>query len=175
MTPEQFMQRIMLPSIVAFPFHDSPQSRVLLLAIAGQESFWADRLQEGGGSARGFWQWEQGTAASRGGITGLVMHPVSAPILKQFCQDWELEFNIAAIYEAIAWCDPLAYACARLLLWLDPAPLPITGNKDSSYEYYLRNWRPGKPRPETWPARYAAATTVTTASAPVAPPSTPVA
>jgi hypothetical protein len=155
MTPQEFHTRILLPAIAVFPFKDSAESRALLLAIAGQESFWTDRLQEAGGPARGFWQFEMG-----GAVKGVYNHPASAPILKQFCKDWEIEFNIAAIYEAIAWCDALAYACARLLLWTDREPLPVIGQINASWVYYIRNWNPGKPIQITWPARYVSASTI---------------
>ena len=45
-------------------------------------------------------------------------------------------------------------AFARLLLWTDPAPLPALGAAVRAWAYYRRNWRPGKPHPETWPEMY---------------------
>jgi hypothetical protein len=35
MTPAEFQTRILLPSVARFPFRDSPESRAILLAIAG--------------------------------------------------------------------------------------------------------------------------------------------
>ncbi len=34
---------------------------------------------------------------------------------------------------------------ARLLLWTDAKPLPAIGDEQGAWDYYLRNWRPGKP------------------------------
>jgi len=150
MTPTQFQHRILLPATDAFPYQDNPQSRALLFAIAGQESGWAHRLQEGG-PARGFWQFELG------GVNGVFENPRAASTLLQFCQDWAIEFTAEAIYEAIAFCDPLAYTCARLALWLDPAPLPAVGAAAAAWSYYVRVWRPGHPRPTDWAANYALA------------------
>ena len=42
----------------------------------------------------------------------------------------------------------------RLLLLTDPKPLPVIGDTDGSWEYYLRNWRPGKPHRHTWDDLY---------------------
>lgn len=156
MTPTQFLHRILLPATDAFPLGDSPASRALLLAIAGQESGWTNRLQVVG-PAHGFWQFELGTVASRGGVTGLTLHPAAGPLLKAFCDDWEIVYDASVIYQAITYCDPLAYACARLLLWTDPHPLPAVGAASDAWDYYIANWRPGEPRSETWAANYAAA------------------
>jgi hypothetical protein len=170
MTAAEFNMRVLLPAIAAFPFADSPEARVLSMAIAGQESGWTYRVQQGDGPGHSFFQFEHGTPASRGGVTGLVMHPVAAPILRQFCSDWEILFDIGEIYKAIVFCDPLAYCCTRLLLWTDPAPLPVLGDQAGAWGQYLSLWRPGKPKPESWPARYAAALGIA-----VAPASRPIA
>jgi hypothetical protein len=159
LTPLQFQHRILLPATDAFSYQDSFAARTLLMAIAGQESNWTWRKQQFG-PARGFWQFEMS-----GGVVGVVSHPVSAPHLQQFCEDWELPFDATRIYEAIAWCDPLAYACARLLLLTDPRPLPEPGQIAASWDYYQRNWRPGAPRREIWDSRYAAALNPTTMEA----------
>ncbi len=55
------------------------------------------------------------------------------------------------VYEAIRYNDNLAVVFARLLLYTDPRPLPsVESEYIESWEYYLRNWRPGKPHHETW-------------------------
>ncbi len=51
----------------------------------------------------------------------------------------------------------LACAFARLLLFTDPRPLPALGNPQAAWDYYVRNWRPGKPHRDTWDALYAKA------------------
>ncbi len=48
----------------------------------------------------------------------------------------------------------LAAAFARLLLLTDAKPLPQIGDVQGAWAYYVRNWRPGKPHPDTWPGLY---------------------
>ncbi|MCV6902125.1 MAG: hypothetical protein NTT76_05400, partial [Achromobacter xylosoxidans] len=48
---------------------DTQAAHVMLLAIGLQESRFTHR-QQIGGPARGFWQFEKGTRASRGGVWG---------------------------------------------------------------------------------------------------------
>ena len=65
--------------------------------------------------------------------------------------------STAAVNEALASDDVLACAFARLLLFTDPRPLPALGNPQAAWDYYVRNWRPGKPHRDTWDALYAKA------------------
>jgi hypothetical protein len=151
MTPAEFQLRILVPAAARFPYRDSPEARALLTAIAGQESGWADRIQQGG-TARGWWQCEKD-----GAVLGVLTHPDAGRLLKGLCVVLAVPANLDMVYEAIAWCDPLAYALARLLLWTDPQPLPAIGDQAGAWSYYERLWRPGRPRPDSWPDRYAAA------------------
>ena len=125
------------------------RARLLMMAIAGQESAWGARLQVGG-PARSFWQFEQG-----GGVAGVFR--VCPAQVKAVCAELFVPADVATVYEAMAWHDVLAAAMARLLLWTDPRPLPAIGEVQPAWEYYLRNWRPGRPHPETWPGRYGTA------------------
>jgi hypothetical protein len=127
------------------------RARVLSLAIAGQESAWQHRLQIGG-PARSFWQFEKG-----GGVTGVLRHPASRDKIKAVCAALGVPCDVATVYREMADDDVLAACMARLLLYTDPAALPAVGDEAAGWAYYLRNWRPGKPHPETWPARYATA------------------
>lgn len=120
-------------------------ARVLLIAIAGQESDWDGRLQVDG-PARGYWQFESEAVAS------IVANAKAGPKIAQVCG--ALDIPVTNIYEAIAWNDTLAAMMARLLLWLDPTPLPAVGDVNGAYAYYLRNWRPGAQRPNNWPIVY---------------------
>jgi hypothetical protein len=150
-TPAEFQARILAPSAARFPFRDSPEARALLLAIAGQESGWSERVQDGG-PARGFWQFEK-----NGGVLGVLTHALTGDMLKAHCAALAISPGLDTIYEAIAWCDPLAYALARLLVWTDPAPLPTVGDAAGGWSYYERLWRPGKPDAARWTDRYAEA------------------
>jgi hypothetical protein len=149
-TPAEFQARILDPARAAFPFHDSPESRAILLAIAGQESGWMSRFQLGG-PARGWWQFESEGAA------GVMNHPAATLTLKGFCAEQFIPWDAGDLFEAVAWNDPLAYALARLLLWTDPHPLPALGDQIGALMCYDRLWRPGKPDATRWTSRYAEA------------------
>lgn len=130
---------------------DSQQARVLLLAIGMQESGFTTRRQNGG-PARSFWQFEQG-----GGIRGVLEHPASRPYARAVCGLRAVAPVSSDVYAAFLSDDLLACAFARLLLWTDAAPVPQAADAAAAWNYYLRNWRPGKPRPESWAANHAAA------------------
>lgn len=139
----------------------SPQASVLTMACAGQESSWRNRRQIGIGQyhpqtvgARSYWQFE----STWGGPVALndVMQKTPRQLFA-ICAYLEVPVDELSLYEAIAWNDTLACAMARLLLWTDPKPLPAIGDKDGSWAYYQRNWRPGAPHPQAWPANYDAA------------------
>jgi hypothetical protein len=136
---------------------DTTEARVMLLAIGLQESGFATRRQMGNGPARGFWQFEPGTRASRGGVWGVYLHRASNELLRLLCRDRDCNFDPRAIWGRLEDDDVLAAGIARLLLLTDPHPLPQIGDVDAAWSYYLRNWRPGKPRPESWPDYYAQA------------------
>lgn len=132
------------------------EARLLLLAIGYQESAFKYRRQIKG-PARGFWQFERG-----GGVVGVLRHKSSktkaAKLLEKFglgklnVSNWRLlSSRVHDAFEREKY-DVLAAAFARLLLWTDPRPLPTT--KEEAWEYYLRNWRPGKPHPERWDASW---------------------
>ena len=138
----------------------SLEAVVLLIAIALQESelnardqreHWdgTDRVD---GPALGLWQFEP-----NGGVKGVLRHPASAQAMRQVCMDHNVAPTIAAAWKALELDDLFACKVARLLLWTDVMPLPRIGSVEQAWKYYLRNWRPGKPRKKTWAANYAAA------------------
>lgn len=132
---------------------DTPEARVMLLAIGLQESRFVHRRQIGG-PARGFWQFEKGTRASRGGVWGVFLHAASRDHLATLCKARSVAGDPDAIYAALEYDDVLAAGVARLLLWTDPKALPPVGDADAGWALYLRTWRPGKPHPQTWPDLY---------------------
>lgn len=136
---------------------DSLRARILLLAIGLQESAFRFRRQTPAGPARGFWQFELGTARSRGGVTGVALHPETRQLFSDFCYRLSTSSAPNAVYWSIEHDDVLAAGVARLLLWTAPEPLPEVGEVDAAWTYYERLWRPGKPRPEKWAANYARA------------------
>jgi hypothetical protein len=121
---------------------------VMLLAIGLQESRFEHRKQIGG-PAMGFWQFERG-----GGVKGVLTHESSARHAKAICALRGVPATLDGVYRTLADDDILAAGFARLLLWTDARPLPAIGDADGAWAYYLRNWRPGKPHPQTWDSLY---------------------
>lgn len=154
MKTEYFMQFIVEPAMILMEdvarIPASDEAAVMLMAIAGQESAWAHRVQVGG-PARSYWQFE-----GRYGGVGEVFAKTPNQ-LRAVCGELDFEYTIDVVFAAMAWNDLLGCAMARLLLWQDPAKLPALGEVDVAWEYYRRNWRPGAPHPESWSARYAEA------------------
>lgn len=122
---------------------DDPKAHRMLRAIAIQESGLMHRSQFPTGPAVGMWQFERG-----GGVSGIFNHLSTRNTLRDWCVRLVVPFSISAIYEAIEFNDQLACVCARLLLYTDPFPLPV--DTTGAWEYYLRTWRPGKPRQSEW-------------------------
>lgn len=159
MTVDEFETTVMQPGI-AFMQRHAPQipwqreAHVLVLAIAGQESDWSARVQSGNGPAHSFWQFERG-----GGVHALVHHRTAGPILQTLCAAAGVAFEEHAIWNVMATPqgDNLSVCMARLLLFTDPAPIPPPSDEDGTWACYRRIWRPGKPRPQSWPPRIKAA------------------
>ena len=126
----------------------SPPAEVLMLAIAIQESALRHRTQVGG-PARGWWQFERA-----GGLAGVMDHARTRTHLAHFCEAVGLKHDLYALWDALPYSELLQVALARLLLWSDSRPLPALGDKEGSWSYYLRNWRPGKPGTARWGAAY---------------------
>ncbi|MFY1903290.1 hypothetical protein ACOTBZ_26755 [Achromobacter xylosoxidans] len=142
------------PGLALLPARmDTAEARVMLLAIGLQESRFTHRRQIGG-PARGFWQFEKGTRASRGGVWGVFLHAASKGHLAALCKARSVVCDPDAIYAALEYDDVLAAGVARLLLWTDPKALPPVGDADAGWALYLRTWRPGKPKPDSWPDLY---------------------
>jgi hypothetical protein len=151
MKPLDFLRRAVDPNLkILAALTDiavTDKARIMLMATAGQESNWAARRQHGG-PARSYWQFEQfGGVAELFTVTPLQVQAV--------CGYLDIPYSLNTVYEAMAWNDTLGCAMARLLLWQDPAFLPEVGAYEVAWEYYVRNWRPGAPRPDDWPGVYA--------------------
>lgn len=137
---------------------DTPQARVMLLAIGLQESRFTHRRQMVGnpprptGPAKGFWQFERG-----GGCKGVVTHLASRYWMHKVCEACKVPFNATAIWHGIEHDDVLAAAAARLLLFTDPRRLPEIGDVSGAWNLYIRTWRPGKPHRQTWDELHAQA------------------
>jgi hypothetical protein len=153
MSPRLFLLRVIEPGLSLLPnYMTSDAARVILMAIAIQESNIAARAQIGG-PARGYWQFE-----SAGVEAVLKQTPSLAQAVLDTC-----DIPLTSAAAAIEYNDPVACAFARLMLWYDAAPLPPVSDTAGCYEYYLKNWRPGKPDESRWPTAFA--TAISTVSA----------
>lgn len=152
MTPTQCNADILTPALALLDSRtDSRAARVMLLAIGLQESALIYRRQMPTGPARGLWQFEEG-----GGVNGVLRHPASADHAQLACLVRHVKPESRAVWVALEHDDILAACFARLLLWTDPKPLPT--EQGEGWSYYVRNWRPGKPHPDRWPANWQKAT-----------------
>lgn len=154
MTPSEFNHTVLTPGLAFLRQHvpSMPLGRdvqVLMLAIAGQESNWSARVQGGGGPAHGFWQYERA-----GGVRGVLTHPATKLLIGDICIILKLKPLEWPVWTQMAKPegDTLSVCMARLLLWTDPAPIPACEDYDATWDYYERNWRPGKPRRDAWDA-----------------------
>jgi hypothetical protein len=143
-TPETFNTRVLVPGLVLV--HEvcgipvTPEAQCLLLAIAGTETNWDERVQYLASQlGRSYFQFEPN------GVHALMDHPVSKPLLLKLCDTLDIPKSPVLVHEAVAWCDPLAVGMARLLLWTDAEALPKLGSWGLAGLYYERNWKPGKP------------------------------
>ncbi len=86
MTLDQITDHALRPAMALLPARmDTSEARCMLLAIGLQESRFVHRRQIGG-PARGFWQFERGTPASRGGVWGVFLHAASRDWLAELCR-----------------------------------------------------------------------------------------
>lgn len=152
MTAADFNTTILVPALAWFTQHvpTIPVSRnahVLELAIAGQEGDWQYRVQHGNGPAHSFWQMERA-----GGVTGVLNHPASKAAALTLCAAVPVVPDPIHVWGLFATAagDNLAASFARLLLWTDPHAIPPPTDEDGTWNYYLRNWRPGKPHRDGW-------------------------
>jgi hypothetical protein len=161
-SPAHLLTKVILPALKFLPAAmTSVKALVMLIAIALQESALAHRWQvidaknpNRKGPARGLWQFELGTRASRGGVWGVFLHPSSRYWLSQVCMTRGVAFEPRAIWLALESDDILACCVARLLLFTDPKALPEITDAEGAWKLYrVRTWRPGKPHKEKW-AKY---------------------
>ena len=147
MSPRNFLVRAIEPGLALVPgYMVSDAARVLLMAIAGQESGLSARAQVGG-PALGYWQFEPV------GVAGVMSG--AASVMASVCAT--LDIVVTSVWTALEWNDALACVVARLCLWLDVAPLPGIGDQVGGWDYYVRNWRPRKPDQTRWGAAYGVA------------------
>ena len=142
----QVMREAIAPALVMLPSRmASPEARVLMLAICGQEADFHHRWQVVDrarphvmGPARGLWQFERG-----GGVKCVLTHERTRALAANVCRLRGISATVDAVYNRLHEDDILAAAFARLLLWTNPNALPAIGQEEAAWQLYLREWRPG--------------------------------
>lgn len=135
---------------------NGPRAVAMMVAIGLQESRFVHRDQVvpgkpagSVGPATGFWQFEKG-----GGVAGVMQHALTADIARKVAAAAGVDFERDTIWRALTKPegDQLAAGFARLLLYTDPRPLPDAAAEaeEEAWDYYQRNWRPGRPHRGTW-------------------------
>lgn len=155
MTLDEISRAALDPAMAWLPARmDSPEARVMLLTIAMQESRLQHRFQVVDlnrpwvkGPARSFWQGEK----TGGMCYWIFRHPSTKDLAEAACAFRGVPATPDDVWAAIENDDVLAAILARLLLWSDPGRLPLVTQTDAAWSLYVRTWRPGKPKPDTWP------------------------
>jgi hypothetical protein len=151
-TPRDFLLVAVEPALRLLPARmDSIAARAFVVAVCLQESDLRHRRQKGGGPARGYPQFEIS------GVAGVLTHRASADSANDLLARLDYPGAVGAVHAALEHNDVLAAAFARLLLWTIPVRLPLVVETEFGWKQYLDAWRPGKPRPDDWPANYARA------------------
>lgn len=152
--PAECNRLILTPALALLPARmDTPAARVMLVAMALQESGLNARVQRSlrpgmpPGPARGLWQFERG-----GGVRGVLGHAATSRLAMEVCEARGLRPNSPSVWAAMEHDDILAACFARLLLWTDAAPMPTT--EAAGWAAYIRTWRPGRPHQSRWPRNF---------------------
>lgn len=154
-SPDNLLSEIIEPALSMLPPRmTSDSARLMLIAIAKQESDINARRQFGNGPARSLWQFERG-----GGVKGVMNHESVRDLTKMLCAAKKVPFDSTAIWSYMEKDDVFAACMARLLLWTDPLPMPSPDHdgEHAAWGLYARVWRPGKPHPEKWPHNWGVA------------------
>lgn len=166
-TPAEFLRDVIDPGLIWLAGLGGPavtdNARRMLLAIALQESGpnlearYQNHPSTTPGPAKGWYQFEQG-----GGVRGVMTHPATKALAEKASKAANVAHHEQAVHRALEGHDNLSTAYGRLLLLPDPQALPTT--QQAGWDYYNRNWRPGKPHPDRWPSNWAAADAAVRAS-----------
>ena len=149
MTPDEYNTNVIPAALAFLPAKmDTRESRAMLIAIALQESRLIYRAQIGG-PASGLHQFETG------GVRGVLKHAAVKTLAAQVAEDLGYSAASAETLHGKFETDDILDCCfARLLLYVDPRPMPAPGEYDLSWSVYLFGRRPGKPHRQTWDAFY---------------------
>jgi hypothetical protein len=148
MRPTHFLETVISPTLKLMERYTgiaySACAENLLLAIALQESNLSARIQgpNDAGPARSFWQFE------KIGVVDVFQRQKTA--LKVMCDALVLPCEPGKLHLMMAYNDMIACVIARLTLRLDPRSLGLATTEEGAWDYYIKNWRPGKPHRDRW-------------------------
>lgn len=156
---DTILHKAINPALLALPrAMDSETARVQLLATGAQESGynWRAQIVHGQpgakGPARSFWQIERPT------VQLVIQNDATQAQMAHLCRLHKVPLDSSLIHARIEFDDVLAAGVARLIYWADPRPLPtLQSSHEETWQCYLHNWRPSRPRRETWDAHHTAA------------------
>jgi hypothetical protein len=131
---------------------NNPSATKELVAIGHQESRFKYRAQING-PARGFWQFEKIA------VEEVLTNGMTKESARYVCEALSYPLDVNRIHTALEHNDILAACFARLFLWRLPDPLPTT--EQSGWDQYIEAWKPGKPKPASWPTAWHIAGTIT--------------
>lgn len=148
MTIAHFRAWALRPALSLLPAAmTSPEAEAFVLAACLQESRLIARRQLGG-PARGYAQWELG------GVSGVLRHERTSAHAEALCEALDVPPIASSIHAAMEYQDVLCAGFARLLVWTAPWALPKAPEVSKAWDQYLWLWRPGKPKPATWPEQW---------------------
>ena len=145
MSLKQVRAEAITPALKLLPINmTSPSAEIQLLATHLQEAPNREQCQLPAkpgkcGPARGIFQFERG-----GGVAGVLRHEASHKHAINVCAALGVTPTVDGVFNALPEKeDVLDAAFARLLYWTDPFALPVVGDVEGAWQYYLRTWRPG--------------------------------
>lgn len=146
------LQGIVRPAMTILPLSmRSDDAARLMVAIALQESGLVTR-QQVGGPAHGLWQFEMG------GCNAVLGNEVTANYASDVCAARGVDPVSSSVYHNLLTDDILAACFARLTLWAVPTSIP--DDRSDAWDYYVKAWRPGKPRIQDWADNWSRACSV---------------
>lgn len=145
-TLETVHKSVIIPALHELPTKMFSLPAITQLLVTGaQESGYMTRLQLGNGPAHGLWQTELN------GVSAVLKNPKSHGYLVGYLQSQtSIVVSAPNIYQLIQTDDITACVVSRLMYWCDVRPLPKFDDEEASWQYYLNNWRPGKPDRARW-------------------------
>lgn len=128
MTPSPLVDNVIVPALALLPVgFDSRPARALLAAMALHTS-----------TTAGFWP------ITRPSLAGLIQSSSADDLVRMVAREHKLGCNAALLARRAQVDALLSCRLARLLLWIDRAPLPepTPEAEAEAYAYYARTLRP---------------------------------